>query len=188
MILPTKPKTQDAKKIKTFSLYFTQKLSFTSLLSPISNPRIYKTLIRSPSEPRIPRHIPSFLTSFAFLSLSLLQFLLMESLLVLNSTPCSGDSSPLNLNKSAAVPLRSRPSSSLRLHPLMGFGACKVSFVANIFPRNGFLSPYRKCSLNRRILAFAASHEESVCRILFTYVTALNCGCLLELGLGLSIL
>lgn len=85
----------------------------------------------------------------------------MESLLVLNSTPCSGDSSPLNLNKSAAVPLRSRPSSSLRLHPLMGFGACKVSFVANIFPRNGFLSPYRKCSLNRRILAFAASHEES---------------------------
>ncbi|KAL0544776.1 hypothetical protein IC582_019901 [Cucumis melo] len=84
----------------------------------------------------------------------------MESLLVLNSTPCA---SPLKPHKpiAAAVPLRSRPSSSLRLDPLMGFGGCKVSFVANTFQRNGFLSSYRKCTLSRRVLAFAASHEES---------------------------
>ncbi|XP_022966391.1 protein FATTY ACID EXPORT 3, chloroplastic [Cucurbita maxima] len=85
----------------------------------------------------------------------------MESLLVLNPTPCPADSSTLKLKNSAAFPVRSRPCSSLRFDPLISYGGCKVSFVANTLPRNGFLSPHRRCSLNRRVVAFAASHEES---------------------------
>lgn len=93
----------------------------------------------------------------------------MESLLVLNPTLCPTGSSPLKLKNSAAFPLRSRPVSLLQFDPLIGYGGCKVSFVANTLPRNGFLSSLRGCSLNRRVVAFAASHEESVCVIMFCH-------------------
>ncbi|XP_022978225.1 protein FATTY ACID EXPORT 3, chloroplastic-like [Cucurbita maxima] len=85
----------------------------------------------------------------------------MESLLVLNPTPSPGHPSPLKFSKSAAVPVRYHPNSSLRLDPLMGYRACKVSSVASTLTHNGFLSPYRRCALSQRVMVFSASHEES---------------------------
>ncbi|XP_022144082.1 protein FATTY ACID EXPORT 3, chloroplastic [Momordica charantia] len=72
----------------------------------------------------------------------------MESLLILNPAACSH----LKPKSSAPLPARSRLCSSPRFHPLLGFPGANVSIVAKALPR---------CPLTRRVVALAASHEES---------------------------